>query len=364
MVLPSLLLVFSAAFGLVVGSFLGCCIYRVPRGISLLSPRRSFCPACQKPISWKHNVPVLSWLMLRGRCPNCKESISARYPIVEALTASLFFLAAWQFGFPVTLSFWVLFSLLIIATFIDLEFLIIPDLVSKSGIVAGLLCSVLTPELQHTTSRPLAAILSLAGALSGGGILFVVGEAGKLLFGRYQINLKAPTHFRFEHIPPDDAHIVIDEESFRWSDHFFRKTDRIKIRAAEVTINEQFFARTDLDFYHDRLVTTQGAIPLQEVRTVTGQTRHAEFPREAMGLGDVKLLAAIGAFTGWQGVVFSVPMASFIGAGFGLVRALIRRDWSSKIPFGPYLAFGALLWIFCGNGLVDWYCHLLYGQGT
>ena len=359
MVLPSLLLVSSAALGLVVGSFLGCCIYRLPRGISLLSPRRSFCPACRKPISWKHNVPVLSWLMLGGRCPDCKERISARYPIVEALTGSLFFLAAWQFRFPVALSFWVLFSLLILATFIDLEFLIIPDLVSKSGILTGVLCSVLTPELQQTTSRPLAAILSLAGALTGGGVLLLVGEAGKLLFGRYKINLKAPTRFRFEHIPPDDAHIVIDDDSFRWSDHFFRKTDRIKIRAAEVTINDQRFPGTDLNFYHDRLVTTRGTIPLQEIRTVTGQTRYAELPREAMGLGDVKLLAAIGAFTGWQGVLFTVPMASFIGAGFGLVWALLRRNWSSKIPFGPYLALGALLWIFCGNGLVDWYWHLL-----
>jgi leader peptidase (prepilin peptidase) / N-methyltransferase len=360
MVLPSLLLVSSAAFGLVVGSFLGCCIYRLPRGISLLSPRRSFCPACQKPISWKHNVPVLSWLMLRGCCPDCKERISARYPIVEALTASLFFLAAWQFRFPVAFAFWMLFSLLILATFIDLEFLIIPDRVSKTGIVCGLLFSVLAPELQHTDSRPLAAILSLAGALTGGGILLLVGEAGKLLFGRYKINLKAPTRFRFEHIPPDDAHIVIDDDSFRWSDHFFRKTDRMKIRAAEVTINEQFFPGIDLNFYHDRLVTTRGTIPLQEIRTVTGQTRYAELPREAMGLGDVKLLAAIGAFTGWQGVLFTVPMASFIGAGFGLGLALLgRRDRSSKIPFGPYLALGALLWIFCGNGLIDWYWHLL-----
>lgn len=360
MVLPSLLLVFSAALGLVVGSFLGCCIYRLPRGISLVSPRQSFCPACQKPISWKHNVPVLSWLMLRGRCAACKEPISARYPMVEALTALLFVLAAWQFGFPVALSFWVLSALLILATFIDLEFLIIPDLISKTGIVSGLLFSALTPELQHTTSRPLAAVLSLAGALTGGGILYLVSEVGKLLFGRYKISLKAPTCFRFEHIPPDDAHIIINEDSFRWSDHFFRKTDRIKICAAEVTINEEFFRGVDLNFYHDRLVTARGTTSLQEIRTVIGQTKYAEFPREAMGLGDVKLLAAIGAFTGWQGILFTIPMASFIGAGFGLLPTLLgRRDWSSKIPFGPYLALGTLLWIFCGHGLIEWYQHLL-----
>ena len=360
MVLPSLLLVCSAAFGLVVGSFLGCSIYRLPRDISLLRPGRSVCPACQKPIPWKHKVPIMSWLMLRGHCPNCKEPISALYPIVEALTALLFSLAAWQFGFPVALSYWVLFSLLILAAFIDLEFWIIPDRISKTGIVAGLLCSVLTPELQHTESRPLAAILSLAGALAGGGILLLVGEAGKLVFGRYKVRLKALTCFRFEHIAPDDAHIIINEDSFRWCDHFFRKTDRIKIRAAEVTINEQSFRGTDLNFYHDRLVSAQGTIPLQEIRTVTGQTSYAEFPREAMGLGDVKLLAAIGAFTGWQAILFTIPIASFIGAAVGLLSAALpwRRDRWSKIPFGPHLALGSLLWVFCGNRLIDWYWHL------
>jgi leader peptidase (prepilin peptidase)/N-methyltransferase len=358
MVLRSLSLVFSAVFGLVVGSFLGCCIYRLPRGISLFSPRRSFCPACGKPISWKYNIPILSWVMLGGRCAECKERISARYPIVEALTALLFFLAAWQFRFQVAISLWVLFGLLIIATFTDLEFLIIPDLVTKTGILAGLLFSVLTPELQHTTSRPLAALLSLAGVLIGGGILYLVSEAGKLLFGRYKISLKAPTQFRFEHLPPDDARIIVNDESFRWSDHFFRKTDRIKIRAADVTINEESLRGIDLHFYHDRLVTDRGSTPLNDIRTVTGQTSYAEFPREAMGLGDVKLLAAIGAFTGWQGVLFTVPVASFIGAGFGLLPTLLgQRSWSSKIPFGPYLALGALLWIFCGDSLLNWYQH-------
>jgi len=359
MVLRSLSLVFSGALGLAVGSFLGSCTYRLPRGISLLSPRRSFCPACRKPIPWIFNIPILSWMMLGGRCAECKARISVHYPIVEALTALLFFLAAWQFRFPVAFSLWVLFALLILATFIDLEFLLIPDSVSKTGIVAGLLLSVLTPELQYTTSRPLAAVLSVAGILTGGGILYLVSEAGKLVFGRYKISLKTPTRFKFEHLPPDDAHIVINDDSFRWSDHFFRKTDRIKICAAEVTINEESLRGIDLNFYYDRLVTDRGGTPLNEIRTVTGQTSYAEFPREAMGLGDVKLLAAIGAFTGWQGVLFTIPIASFIGAGFGLGPTLLgRRRWSAKIPFGPYLALGALLWVFCGDAFVNWYQHL------
>jgi leader peptidase (prepilin peptidase)/N-methyltransferase len=297
--------------------------------------------------------------MLGGRCAECKDRISLRYPIIEALTALLFFLAAWQFRFPVAISLWVLFVLLILATFIDLEFLLIPDFVSKTGIAAGLLLSVLTPQLQYTTSRPLAAVLSVAGILTGGGILYLVSEAGKLVFGRYKISLKAPTRFKFEHLPPDDAHIVINDDSFRWSDHFFRKTDRIKICAAEVTINEEFLRGVDLNFYYDRLVTDRGGTPLNEIRTVTGQATYAEFPREAMGLGDVKLLAAIGAFTGWQGVLFTIPTASFIGAGIGLGPTLLgRRSWSAKIPFGPYLALGALLWVFCGDAFVNWYEHL------
>jgi leader peptidase (prepilin peptidase)/N-methyltransferase len=355
-----ILIVFSFLIGLVFGSFFGCCIYRLPRDISLLKPAFSFCPACQKPIGWRYNIPILSWLWLRGRCHECGERISLRYPVVEAITGIFFAMAGWRFGFPLMIPIWVLGSLLILTTFIDLEFFLIPDILSKPGIVCGIVASVLFPQLHDTFSRLVAGGLSIVGALIGGSLLFVISELGKLAFGRYKVILAAPTPFSFQAASPEDARIVIDDEPFRWDDHFFRKNDRIRIRAEEVTINGKDFHGIDLTFYHDRLETTAGGtISLTELRSVVGRTAYAEFPREAMGLGDVKLLAAIGAFTGWTGVLFTVPVASLIGAIYGVGTILIgRREWSSKIPFGPYLAIGATAWIFWGKEILTWHQNI------
>jgi leader peptidase (prepilin peptidase) / N-methyltransferase len=382
-----ILIVFSFLIGLVFGLFFGCCIYRVPRDISLLKPAFSFCPACQKSIAWHDNIPVLSWLWLRGRCRACGERISLHYPLVEAITGIFFAIAGWKFGFPLMIPILVLGSLLILTTFIDIEFFLIPDVLSKPGIVCGIVASLLFPQLHDTSSRLVAGGLSIAGAVIGGGLLFVISELGKLAFGRYKVILPVPTPFSFQAActandserqrttandnerqrttaddSGDDARIVIDDEPFRWDDHFFRKNDRIRIRAEEVTINGKDFHGVDLTFYHDRLETTAGGtISLADLHSVVGRTAYAEFPREAMGLGDVKLLAAIGAFTGWAGVLFTVPVASLVGAIYGVGTILIgRREWSSKIPFGPYLAIGATVWIFWGKEILLWYQHTLF----
>ena len=350
------LLFFSVLIGLAFGSFFGCCIYRLPREISLLKPAFSYCPTCQKSIAWYYNIPVFGWLWLRGRCHECGERISPRYFLVEAITAAFFTVAFFRFGFPLMIPIWVFGSLLILTTFIDIEFFLIPDILSKPGIGGGIAASLLFPELQGTSSRLLAGGLSIGGTLIGGGLLYLVSELGKLAFGRYKVILSSPSPFSFQASLPDDARIVIDDEPFLWEEHFFRKKDRIRIRAEEVTINGEDFQEIDLTFYHDRLETVRGTIPLTDLRSVVGRTAYAEFPREAMGLGDVKLIAAIGAFTGWTGVLFTIPAASLVGAIYGVGTILIgRRDWSSKIPFGPYLAIGAIFWIFWGKEFLTWY---------
>ena len=355
----SLLLV-SLVIGFVVGSFLGRCIDWLPREGSFLKPAWSYCPG-QRSIAWYYQIPILSWLWLRGRCHECGQKISARYPLVETITGAFFAIACWRFGFPLFIPIWVFGSLVILTTFIDIELFLIPDIVSKPAIVAGIASSLFFPELHATSSRLAAGGLSILGALVGGGLLFIIGELGKLAFGRYKVVLPATARFRFEKLPPDDAQIVIDGDSFRCTDHFFRKKDRIRIRAEEVTINDRTFQTAELSLYYDRLETPQGTIPLAELRSLEGRTAYAEFPREAMGLGDVKLTAAIGAFTGWAGALFTIPAASLIGAVYGIVTILLgRRDWSLKIPFGPYLALGAVLWIFCGKQLIEWYQQAVF----
>jgi leader peptidase (prepilin peptidase)/N-methyltransferase len=343
------LLVLSLFIGLVVGSFLGRCIYWLPQQGSTLKWGLAYCP-CQRSFAWYYQIPILSWVWLRGRCPACGERISAHYPLAEGITGVFFALAYWRFGFPVAIPIWLLGSVLVLATFIDIEHFLIPDLVSKPAIVAGVLASLLVPQLHGTTSRLLAFGLSILGALVGGGLLFLIGELGKLVFGRYKVTLPAPVPFHFEKLPPDDAQIVIDNDAFRCGDHFFRKSDRIRIRAEEVMVNDQKFQAAELSLYYHYVETPAGIIPLTNLYLLEGRTAYAEFPREAMGLGDVKLIAAIGAFTGWSGVLFTIAAASVISALYGVATILIRRrDWSAKIPFGPYLAMGAVLWIFGGK---------------
>ena len=214
---------------------------------------------------------------------------------METLTALLFATAAFLVPVPRLFPLWVILSILVVITFIDLEFFIIPDALSKGGIAAGLLLSLLTPGLHQTSSPFLALILSLTGALAGALILFVISELGKLAFGRYKVTLDVPTIFTFDVLPPDDWQILIEGEPFLWSEHFFRKSDRIIVHATEVEINGTAYQNIDLTFFHDRLITAHETISLDKITHLSGHTAYAQFPREAMGLGDVKLIAAIGA---------------------------------------------------------------------
>ena len=359
--MPYILIAAAFFFGAIIGSFLNVCIYRIPRGISLANPARSFCPFCKHSIPWKQNIPILSWLLLGGRCAYCDERISPGYVIVETLTAMLFAMAAFLVPFPTLLSVWVILSILIVATFVDLEFMIIPDAVSKGGIAAGLVLSLLTPGL-HKTSSPLLALgLSAIGAGLGAAILYLVSELGKLAFGRYKLNLNAPTRFSFEASPAEDRRILIDGEPFLWNEHFFRATDRMLVRAQEAEINGTNYQNIDLTFLYDRLVIGGKTIPLDQISHLVGRTAYAEFPREAMGLGDIKLIAAIGAFVGWQGILFTIAAGSFVGAVFGLAAIVLgKRERASKIPFGPYLAVGAVIWLFWGDPLISLYQRMLW----
>ena len=168
---------FAFVLGAAVGSFLNVCIYRWPVDLSINRPRRSFCPNCKQPIPWHQNLPLISWLVLGGRCANCGAKISFRYFAVELVTA-LLFLAIWEsFPWQVAIAYWVFVSFLIIGTFIDFEHFIIPDRVTIGGIIAGAISSVAVPALMQTDSRLAAGVRSLLAAALGYVILLIVLEA-------------------------------------------------------------------------------------------------------------------------------------------------------------------------------------------
>lgn len=189
---------FAAALGAAVGSFANVAIYRLPlEGLSVTRPARSFCPGCRAPIAWSDNLPVLSWLLLRGRCRACRAPISARYPGVELLVAALFAFAAWRFpptgledGAALIVSLY-LIAICVIVSFIDLEHQIIPDSITWPGMALGVLASVAVPALQEghvgwraDAPRQTALLASLFGLACGAGSLMLVGQLGNLLMRR------------------------------------------------------------------------------------------------------------------------------------------------------------------------------------
>jgi leader peptidase (prepilin peptidase) / N-methyltransferase len=333
--------VFAAVIGAIVGSFLNACIHRLPRGIPLNNPRRSFCPACHRAILWTENIPVLSWFLLRGRCSTCRAKISFRYPLVELLTASLF-LATWiRFGVPLAPVYWVLLALLIAATFIDIEHFLIPDEITLGGAAAGLILSALFPQMMQATSHFESLCFSLGAAALGFGLLWLIVELGKMAFGRkrHRFEKEEPFAIRPE---GDAATLQIGEEVLCWEDIFARESDELVLECASASIAGE---RPVLRFRHDRMIVANQETPLAELEAITGTLRAVSIPREAMGFGDVKLIAAIGAFLGWKAVLFSVGAASIIGCVAAFAGIFLARDRAgARVPFGPFLALGAVLW--------------------
>ena len=350
---------FAFVLGATVGSFLNVCIYRWPVDLSINRPRRSFCPNCKQPIPWHQNLPLISWLALGGRCANCGAKISFRYFAVELVTALLFF-AIWEsFPWQVAIAYWVFVSFLIIGTFIDFEHFIIPDRVTIGGIIAGAISSVAVPALMQTDSRLAAGIRSLLAAALGYVILLIVLEAGKIAFGRKRIRFDAPTPFTWTK-RGDDADFVVGPEESLWSDYFAREKDRLLLQCDEVRIDHHTYGNVTLDFRYDRVTAEGHVMRLDDVTQISGVARELMIPREAMGRGDLKFLAAIGAFLGWRAVLFSLFAGSLLGSIVGLITLVVGKPvWSAKLPFGPYLAFGAVSWMFFGNMFLRWYVTLL-----
>jgi leader peptidase (prepilin peptidase)/N-methyltransferase len=348
----AILAVLAAVIGAIVGSFLNACIYRLPRGISLNQPSRSFCPLCLRAIPWRENVPLLSWFLLRGRCSSCGAKISFRYVLVELLTALLFVFVWLRFGFPLTAVYWILVALLLTATFIDLEHFLIPDEITVGGTAMGLFLSALFPQMMQTTSHAQSFLFALGAAGFGFGLLWAIVELGKLAFGnkRHRFEKEEPFALR----PSEGAMTLqIGEEVFSWEDIFARESDELVLECASANIAGD---RPVLRFRHDRMIVADQETPLEQLEAITGTLRGVIIPREAMGFGDVKLIAAIGAFLGWKAVLFSLATASIVGCAAAFAGIFLARDKAgARVPFGPFLAFGALFWIFGGEEIWNAY---------
>jgi leader peptidase (prepilin peptidase)/N-methyltransferase len=350
--------IFAFVLGAVVGSFLNVCIYRLPRDLSVNKPRRSFCPSCKKEIPWYQNIPLVSWIVLRGHCANCGARIPFRYFLVELLTALLFLVVWNSFPWQLAIVYWIFVALLIVATFVDFEHFIIPDEITLGGIAVGLIASFALPDLMATNSRLTAIGLSALSAGLGYGILWLVLEGGKMVFGKKNIRLEEPTAFSWTRTG-DDADFVVGEERGLWSDYFAREKDLLLLHCNDAALDGRALGGVTLQCHYDRVTIGDETLALDTIDRITGTVRELQIPREAMGRGDLKFLAAIGAFLGWRAVLFSIFGGSLLGSLVGLTTLAIgKRVWSAKLPFGPYLAAGALIWMFFGDALIAEYFSL------
>lgn len=251
----SIFLVFI--LGLITGSFMNVCIYRIPRNLSIIRPG-SRCPVCNRPVKFFDNIPLLSFLILRGRCRSCGSRIHWRYPVVEFLNGLIWIFAFNKFGQnPVSLPFLLFASALVVITFIDLEHMIIPDSITIPGTFFGIAFSFILPD-PFFRLESLGFLSSLMGALTGFILFLLIAILGTAIF-----------------------------------------------------------------------------------------------KKEAMGGGDIKLMAMVGAFTGWKGVLLTTFTGSLIGALTGIFIMLRRKSTDTIIPFGPYLSAGALVSLLFGQELMD-----------
>jgi leader peptidase (prepilin peptidase) / N-methyltransferase len=336
--------------GCIVGSFLNVCIYRMPLELSVVHPP-SHCPHCKYAIPFYLNIPLVTWLALRGRCKNCGAPISPRYFIVELLTG-LLFLSSWlRFGHH---SAWLagVFSLclagLIVATFIDFEHFIIPDEITYGGIVVGLLISVLLPELHAAPTRGQGLVLSLVGVIVGAGVVYAILRLGKLLFGQHKIKLPAAAKIVFT-----ETAVLLPDREIPYEEIFYRKTDTIVLQAQTVELIDRGYRAVAVRLSSAGLLIGDEKLDPDQVAYMEVECDEIILPREAMGLGDVKFMGAIGAFLGWQGALFSLMFSSLIGAVVGVVLIVLgRREWSSRMPYGPYIALAAAVWIFAGRRIL------------
>jgi leader peptidase (prepilin peptidase)/N-methyltransferase len=345
------------ALGCITGSFLNVCIHRLPLGMSIVTPK-SHCPHCKYSIPWHLNIPLVTWLALRGRCKNCGAPISPRYFIVELLTGAAF-LGCWlAFGdaghplqsMPLAFVYAIFLAGLIAATFIDFEHFIIPDEITIGGMAVGFVASFFLPSLHHADLLNVGMRRSFIGAIVGAGVIYLILRLGKLLFGRQRVKLPVGARIVF-----GETVVHLPDKNIPYEELFYRQSDVIVLHARTVELVDRGYKDVLVRLSPSVLEIGEEKMNPDDVPCLEAVSTEIVLPREAMGLGDVKFMGAIGAFLGWQGVMFSLMLSSMIGAAVGVTLiAVRRRAWSSRMPYGPYIALAAVIWIFGGKKLMPW----------
>jgi leader peptidase (prepilin peptidase)/N-methyltransferase len=263
------------------------------------------------------------------------------------------FLGAWlRFGpaHPgVALIICLLLGAMIAATFIDFEHFIIPESITYGGIVAGFILSPLAPALHQKQTAADAALASMLGIACGGGLVYAVLRGGKLLFGKKKFQLAPDSTIIFT-----EESLKLPDEEIPYGEMLYRDNDYIEVQAKKATLAERIFENVRIRLYKDRLEIGAESMDPGPIKHLEVIADRVMIPQEAMGLGDVFFMAAIGAFVGWQGVIFTLLASSIIGAVAGVTLIALRKlEWSKWIPYGPYIALAATLWIFWGREIVS-----------
>ena len=344
-------------FGSMVGSFLNVCIHRMPLGLSVVSPP-SHCPHCKYSIPWFLNMPLVTWLVLRGKCKNCNAPISGRYFLVELLTGVMF-LACWlAYGHAsagLALIYAVLLAGMIVATFIDFEHYIIPDEITIGGVVAGVLFSLSCPALHGQKTMAGGLWQGLVGAGIGWGIVYGVVRLGKVMFGRQRIELPVGARIIFS-----ETAVHLPDKDIPYEELFYRQSDEIVMQAGTLELLDRCYMNVEVRLSPKRLRIEDEEFDPETIHHMEAVSTAIVLPREAMGFGDVKFMAAIGAFLGWQATLFSLVVSSFLGSGVGIIGMTMKgRERFARIPYGPYIAAAATIWVFLPAGIREQFKEML-----
>ncbi len=359
-----LFVISALVLGACVGSFLNVAIYRLPRGLSVNVPKRSFCPVCNKDIPWYRNLPLITWLVQGGKCAECKCRIPFRYFIVELVTALLFVLMWTEFAdSPVVAMFYmVLMALLVVVVFVDAELMVIPLQVTWLGTALGVLGGVFIQYHLRADGWVDGLVKCGIGFLAGFVGLWLVVLLGKMAFGKKNMEFAESVEW-FLREPADDGEesqqelcFVINGEAYGWSDLFYRDSDQLIIEGSGFRVDGEKVKAKSLIIKGTTIELKGKTIGIEDLQSLSGKARKVVIPREAMGMGDVYLMGMLGACLGWQSVLFTV----FAACLFSIFLAILgRMGFGQRLPFGPSLAFGGFAWIFFGWQVWDWYFSLM-----